>query len=470
MKKHLFFVLFGLMTVPGWAQVKVAPMSDSVDYKLLNRTYAPAIGPGENAVTRDVIFQKISTDYWNDFRRFLKQKNFRPATPFMLNIQGFFRADGHADLLLYQHMANGVRPPASTEAVLLSLLSTYLAEYPLPVSSSLVWTPFRIGSNLYISAPEARKTPKGAGIMGDLAEASRTTRPDTVKIIQFGGLDLDQVPPVIYRFTNAEEINLGNNYLTSVPAQLTTLPKLQRLNLMSNRLQDDSLFFTRNKSLKSLNVQKNSLTQMPLSVRQNRRLESLWLGNNNLVQLQGNAFRHLRRLTDLNLYGARLTQLPKSIGKLKRLTVLDLYYNQLTDLPKQLSRLKKLDQLALAYNNLSTLPVSISRLHRLRTLFMHHNKLVSLPQQFGKLTNLHVLDLGYNELLVVPPVLRSLPALEELDLNNNNLQEFPAVLLSIKNLKRVYLGSNPLFGREAMSSSYAPMIKQLEANKTLVTY
>ena len=102
-------------------------------------------------------------------------------------------------------------------------------------------------------------------------------------------------------------------------------------------------------------MQKNSLTRMPLSVRQNRRLESLWLGNNNLIQLQANAFRQLRRLTDLNLYGTSLTQLPKSIGQLKRLKVLDLYYNQLTGLPKQLSRLKKLDQLALAYNNLSCL-------------------------------------------------------------------------------------------------------------------
>ena len=470
MKKHLFSVWFGLIMIPGLAQVKVSPTNDSVDYKTLYRTYAPAVGPGENAVARDVVFQKLTADYWNDFRRFLKQNNFRPATPFMLNVQGFFRADGHADLLLYQYMVNGQRPPASTETVFISLLSAYLAEYPLSVRSSLIWTPFRIGSNLYVSTPEPRKTPRGAGIIGDLAEASRTTRPDTVKIIQFGGLDLDQVPPVIYRFTNAEEINLGTNYLTALPAKLTALPRLQRLNLMSNRLVDDSVFFSRNKSVRSINMQKNSLTRVPKTVRQNRRLESLWLGNNNLTQLSTNSFRGLRRLTDLNLYGAGLPRLPKSIGQVKRLKVLDLYYNHLTALPKQLNRLKRLDQLALAYNDLRELPASMSKLRRLRTLFVHHNKLDNLPQQFSQLANLHVLDLGYNELTVVPPVLSSLPALEELDLNNNNLQEFPTVLLSIRRLKRVYLGSNPLFGREAMSSPYAPMIKQLEANKTQVTY
>ena len=167
MKKLLFFVLFGAITGLVQAQVKVAFMNDSVDYKALHRTYVPVIGPGENAVSRDVIFQKLTTDYWNDFRRFLKQKNFRPATTFMLNIQGFFRADGHADLLLYQYSINGQRPSASTETLFVSLLSAYLTEHPLPVRSSLVWMPFRFGSTLYISTPEVRKTPHGAGVLGD---------------------------------------------------------------------------------------------------------------------------------------------------------------------------------------------------------------------------------------------------------------------------------------------------------------
>ena len=106
----------------------------------------------------------------------------------------------------------------------------------------------------------------------------------------------------------------------------------------------------------------------------------------------------------------------------------------------------------------------------MKQLYAHHNRISQLPDDFSKLLHLHILDLGYNWFTVVPDVLRSLPALEELDLNNNNLQEFPDVLLALKNLKRVHMGSNPLFGREAMSSPYAPLIKQLEANKTQVTY
>ena len=67
MKKLLFFVLFGAITGLVQAQVKVAFMNDSVDYKALHRTYAPVIGPGENAVSRDVIFQKLTTYYSNEF-------------------------------------------------------------------------------------------------------------------------------------------------------------------------------------------------------------------------------------------------------------------------------------------------------------------------------------------------------------------------------------------------------------------
>ena len=470
MKKHLLLVLFGFLALPGVAQVRVAPMTDSVDYKTLHRDYAMAVNTKEQLTTRGMAFQKIMGDYWTDFNRFLKKKNFRPVAAFYINTETYFRTDGHADLLFYQFMDRDMRLPASVSTVFLELLSAYLAERPLPVRSALVFSPFWVGGGIYISAPGVRKTPVGAGIIGDLAGAAQTTRPDTVKIIYFGGLELEQVPDVIYRFVNAEEISLGGNYLTALPVRLTAMPKLQKLDLMSNRLMDDSVFFTRNKSIKSINMQKNSLTRVPTSIHQNRRLESLWLGNNDMSQLADNSFRGLRRLNDLNLYSAGLTQLPKSIGKLKRLTVLDMYYNHLTALPKQLNRLKKLDQLALAYNDLSELPASLSKLRRLRTLFVHHNKLGTLPDQFSQLSNLHVLDLSYNGLTVVPPVLGAMPALEELDLNNNSLQDFPPVLLSIKNLKRVYMGGNPLFGKEAMSSPYAPQIKQLEANNTLVTY
>ena len=470
MKIILFITVFGLLTLPGRAQVIVAPMSSSIDYKTLYQIYPLAVGSRDRATSRDLAFQKLSEDYWNDFKRFLKKRGFRPDSVFYMQTEVFFRADGRAERLHYQYVIKNNRPSAKTEQPFLALLAEYLTSRPLPVSSSLVWAPFRLGSGLSIAPPSVRTTPRGTGVLGDLTTAARTTRPDTVKTVSLAGLELERVPDVLQRFVNAGEINLGNNYLTSLPAWLTALPKLQRLNLMSNRLQADSVFFTQNKVVTSINLQKNSLTRIPSSVRLNRRLESLWLGNNDLSELNLDALRRLRRLNDLNLYNTGLTHLPKIVRQLKHVKVLDLYYNNLTQLPRQLTRMKRLEQLALAHNKLTELSPSLARLRRLRTLFVHHNRLTHLPVEWAGLKNLTTLDLGYNSFTVAPGVLGSLPMLEELALNNNNLQEFPTVLLAIKSLKRVYLSSNPLFGHEAMASPYAAQIKQLEDRQTQVTY
>jgi Leucine-rich repeat (LRR) protein len=93
-----------------------------------------------------------------------------------------------------------------------------------------------------------------------------------------------------------------------------------------------------------------------------------------------------------------------------------------------------------------------------------------LPSEFAKLSKLRVLDLGYNWFSVAPAVVLSLPALEELDLNNNNLQELPSSLGTLKSLKKLYLRSNPLTHGDATAGPYAPIIRQLEANKTEVFY
>ncbi|AKD55217.1 leucine-rich repeat domain-containing protein [Spirosoma radiotolerans] len=470
MKKVILLAFFGLLALHAWPQVVIAPMNSVVDVKALNRSYPMAVSESERATVRDLTFQKLISDYWLDFRRFLKKNNFRPDSSFLLSTELYVRADGFADRLHYQYTIANVRPSLKTEQTLLALLSTYLTKHPLPVTSSLVWTTFRIGSQLSIMGPSARKTPKGPGVIGDLASAAQTTRPDTVKKILFANLELEQVPPIIYRFVNVEEISLGSNYLTSLPAQLTALPRLTRLDLMSNRLREDSVFFTRNTVVKAINLQKNNLTQIPASIQENRRLESLWLGNNDLKELNIRAISRLRRLNDLNLYNVGLTQLPKTIGRLKHVKVLDLYYNNLTTLPGQIGRMKRLEQLAIAHNKVRDLPASLGKLRRLTVLFAHHNRISQLPDKLQRLRTLHVLDLGYNSISVAPPVLKSFSTLEELALNNNELREFPSMLTSLKSLKKVYLSSNPLFGREAMDSPYAPQIKALEANNTQVLY
>lgn len=438
----------------------------------LEKKYPPAFArkPGEAGVfsrSGSAFLDTIMARSQQFFTYVERKKKQLPVLGIAVETKEFIRPDGTYDRVFCEF--SGKELSDEQEGQLLQFMAEWYGQHPFPIKTS---TGFAWGGMTSLgSLPQKRTVRKGPGILSTLEAAEQTTRPDTVKMLAFNQLDLSSVPAVVYRFPNLEELDLSKNKLHELPARLTAaIPTLTKLSVLYNTIPNDSVFFTRNKHLRSLNLQGNHLTKIPASVRLNRRLESLWMGNSKLTELTNQSFRGLRRLNDLNLYSAGLTQLPKGAGRMKRLKVLDLYYNKLTKLPPPISRLKRLEQLAVAHNDLSELPASLAKLRRLQKLFAHHNRISQLPGDFSKLPHLRTLDLGYNWFTVVPGVLRSLPALEELDLNNNNLQEFPDVLLAMKNLKRVHMGSNPLFGREAMSSPYAPQIKQLEANNTQVTY
>ncbi|MVM34829.1 leucine-rich repeat domain-containing protein [Spirosoma sp. HMF4905] len=476
MKKYLLFVLFGFIILPVMAQDRIVLLRDTtrlgISMAALEKSYPPAFArvAGEQGLFARqgrMFLDTINTRQQQFFTFIEKNKKRLPVLGIMIQTQEFIRPDGIYDRVFCEF--SGRELTDEQEVQLLQLVAEWYGQHPFPIKTK---TGFRWSSMTTLgSVPQKRTVRRGSGIISTLEAAEQTTRPDTVTMLAFNQLELKAVPEIVYRFPKLEELDLSKNNLHELPARLTAdIPTLKRLSALYNSIPDDSVFITRNKHLLSLNLQGNKLTRIPASVRQNRRLESLWMGNNKLSDIDIKALRRLRRLTDLNLYNAGLSQLPKTMGRLKHVKVLDLYYNKLTELPRQLGRMKRLEQLAVAHNDLKEMPVSLAKLRRLQVLFAHHNRISQLPSEFQRLQHLRVLDLGYNWITVAPNVLGSIPNLEELDLNNNNLQEFPTVLLSIKGLKKVYMGSNPLFGREAMTSPYASQIKQLEANNTQVTY
>lgn len=476
MKKYLFFVLFGLITVSGMAQDRIVLLRDTTRLgisvaeleKKYPRAFAKVAGQeGVFARSGKVFLDTVNIRQQRFFKFIERNKKRLPMLGIMIQTQEFIRPDGTYDRVLCEF--SGRELTDEQEGQVLQLIAEWYGQHPFPIKTK---TGFQWGGMTILgSLPQKRTIRQGPGIVSTREAAEKTTRPDTVTMLAFNQLELRTVPEIVYRFPKLEELDLSVNLLNELPARLTSeIPTLKRLSLYKNAIPNDSVFITRNKHLLALNLQGNKLTRIPASVSLNRRLESLWLGNNDLNELNTKPLRRLRQLNDLNLYNAGLTRLPKTIGRLKQVKVLDLYYNKFTELPRQVGKMKRLEQLAVAHNDLKELPASLSKLRGLQVLFAHHNRLSQLPTEFSRLQQLRVLDLGYNWFTLVPNILGSLPALEELDLNNNNLQEFPTVLFSMKNLKKVYMGSNPLFGREAMNSPYAPQIKQLEANNTQVSY
>src|SRR5688500_18243192 len=70
-------------------------------------------------------------------------------------------------------------------------------------------------------------------------------------------------------------------------------------------------------------------------------------------------------MTELNLSGLGLTELPPEIGQLTRLSWLRLDKNQLADLPPEIVQLPNLRALALAENQLTSLPPEVVQLSQL---------------------------------------------------------------------------------------------------------
>lgn len=477
MKKPLLLLLFVVVcALPGRAQDRIVLLRDTtrlgISLSELESSYPPALARklGEKGIFArqgQLFMDSLNVVYQRFFHYIERNKRRLPVPGLMMQTQEFVRPDGSYDRVLCQF--TGMDLTAQQETQLLQLVADWYGQHQFPLKTQ---TGFRWQNLMQLgSVPQKRTARRGPGMISTLEDARKTTRRDTVKMLAFNQLDLRNVPDIVYRFSNLEELDLSRNALNELPARLTAdIPTLKRLSLRQNAIPNDSVFITPNKHLLALNLQGNKLTRIPPSIRKNRRLQSLWLGNNDLTELNTEALRGLRRLTDLNLYNAGLTTLPKRINRLKRLTVLDLYYNKIKELPRQMGRMKRLEQLAVAHNDLSSLPASLAKLRRLQMLYAHHNRISQLPDAFAKLRYLRILDLGYNWFTVPPAVLALLPALEELDLNNNNLQELPASLGTLKGLKKLYLRSNPLTRDDAKAGPYAPIIRQLEANQTEVFY
>lgn len=457
---RLFLLLFAFSATPAFAQTIVIDEADTARYGInrsrLHRQY-PYIQQffEKRPQEAQTIMQKSSVQ----FALFAKKVKLSQYKLDFIAMEAY-EPTGEAKYVLVEWRKAALD---STKQKVLALLTEYYKDKRVTIEANTRFSIF----NFYEANPVVKRTVrKMSGAIGTLEAARQTTRPDTVRILYFHQLELTQVPDVVYRFPNLTELDLSKNGITHLPARLTAeFPKLEKLSLLYNALRQDSIAFVRNKHLKALNIQGNNLESFPTSVRKNRRLESLWLGNNNLKTAN---FRGLRRINDLNLYSAGLTEIPRSITKLRRVRVLDLYYNQLTELSPRLRRLRRLEQLAVSHNKLRQLPDQLARMPRLQVLYAHHNEIGTLPVRFERFRSLRLLDLGYNFFSTTPPVLDRLYTLEELDLSGNNLQELSPGLGQLPNLKKVYLRGNPITDAQPRTVAVKQTIQQLEARKTEV--
>ena len=156
----------------------------------------------------------------------------------------------------------------------------------------------------------------------------------------------------------------------------------------------------------------------------------------NLIKLDGlEKVANKDKITDLNVTGNRLSNLPSTIKQLTSLQELDLSNNQFKQVNfGLLTDLKNLSRLLLFANQLTTL-VPLPILPGLKNLGLSNNEITSIASDAFK----------------------NVPQIEIIQLDGNKLTQFdPALIKDLKNLKVLNLQGNPL---------NAESIKVLKENK-----
>ncbi|XP_043195066.1 leucine-rich repeat-containing protein 40-like isoform X1 [Amphibalanus amphitrite] len=143
----------------------------------------------------------------------------------------------------------------------------------------------------------------------------------------------------------------------------------------------------------------------------------------NLLLLSGH-------LSELNVSGNRLTELPEALGQCRRLTYLNASSNQLAGLPGSLATLQHLREVALSMNRLTAIPEVLYSVPSLEIILASDNQITEIQvEPLRKLTRLATLDLRNNSIAHVPAKLGYMEQLRSLGLEGNLFkQPRPAIL------------------------------------------
>ncbi|MEG3897619.1 leucine-rich repeat domain-containing protein, partial [Microcoleus sp. SVA1_B6] len=152
------------------------------------------------------------------------------------------------------------------------------------------------------------------------------------------------------------------------------------------------------------------------------------------------------KLTQLDLSGLGLEELPGEIGKCTQVETLvlgkktedwefvdgkltpKLITNQFRTLPEQLRALLNLRSIDLSGNPFGTMPEVLLEMKQLESLNLTSIGLKSIPEVIGELSNLTELNLSNNQITSIPEVIGKLSNLTELNLSNNQITSIPEVI------------------------------------------
>ncbi|MEG4627501.1 COR domain-containing protein [Microcoleus sp. w1-18aA5] len=140
----------------------------------------------------------------------------------------------------------------------------------------------------------------------------------------------------------------------------------------------------------------------------------------------------------------QLSALPEELRSLENLRSIDLSGNPFRKMPELLLEMKKLENLDLTSISLTKIPDAIVQLSNLTGLVLHNNQITQIPDTIGLLSNLAQLDLSNNQITFIPEALCQLSNLTQLVLHNNQITFIPEALCQLSNLTQLVLNDNQI--------------------------
>ena len=156
------------------------------------------------------------------------------------------------------------------------------------------------------------------------------------------------------------------------------------------------------------------------------------------------AVLQLTNLKILNVSHNQITSIPEDIGQLSNLTDLNLSNNQIASIPDAIGQLSNLTGLDLRWNQITSIPDAIAQMSNLTRLDLRENQITEIPEALAQLWNLTELDLSSNQITSIPDAIRQLWNLTELDLSSNQITEIPEALGQLWNLTDLDLSDNQI--------------------------
>ncbi|KAJ6249669.1 hypothetical protein M0813_17092 [Anaeramoeba flamelloides] len=234
-------------------------------------------------------------------------------------------------------------------------------------------------------------------------------------------ININTLPPNIYRLKNLKTLDLKGSFLREFDPQISKLTNLKELHLPAiTKINENT------EHLRSLNRLTLLTTEYPTPNVQN-------LTNLKELRIKLSIYGYVQNKTN---YNSQLVDLQK-LQKLASFQLINFKKDVTMFFQSFPSIVNSLKHLKLCNNSLGTFPNEILHLTNLLSLDLSSNAISKIPDKINSLKQLTWLNLSQNDINKIPATLGDLKSLTYLNLNHNSSPKYKAHLEKFKSF-RVY--------------------------------